>query len=179
MITPAEKIKRCGLFSSSGRSSQMASKLTLVLFQRVRCFEFNANACDAHLTCTFVFHSCVSRARTFTVRFFVWRMPTCHNGPFYTDEGLCAKCLTFLRIFNNLLLFCNVTHHFSISIYFILGNPIFSGPYGLRVTSLFRVMVSLTSCGLHKKMIKSMERIPLSPGPLQNAKQCFSVNSKY
>ena len=36
---------------------------------------------------------CVSRARTFTckhtftVRFFVWRMPTCHNGLFYTDEG--------------------------------------------------------------------------------------------
>ena len=34
-MTPAEKIKRCGLFSSSGRSSQMASTLTLVLFQRV------------------------------------------------------------------------------------------------------------------------------------------------
>ena len=64
------------------------------------------------LTFTFLFHSCVSRTRTlraskhtFTVRFFVWRMPTCHNGLFYTDEGLCPK-LTF---------YCydSVTHHFS------------------------------------------------------------------
>ena len=65
------------------------------------------------LTYTFLFHSCVSRARTFTVRFFVWRMPSCHNGLFYTDEGLCPKRLYifnvhwhFLEFFINFSLLC-------------------------------------------------------------------------
>ena len=64
VIRPAERIKRWGLLSSSGHSSQMASTLTLVLFKRVRCFYLMRKHVTYTLSHTFLFHSCVSRART-------------------------------------------------------------------------------------------------------------------
>lgn len=77
----------------------MASTLTLVLFKRVRCFYLMRTHATHTLAYTNLFHSCVSRARTLhasarsPLGFFVWRVPACHNGLFYTDEGLCPKRL--------------------------------------------------------------------------------------
>ena len=49
---------------------------------------FHASAhISAHVTCT----------RVSIVRYFVWRMLTCHNGLFNTDEGHCPKCLYVLN----------------------------------------------------------------------------------
>ena len=63
VITPAERSKRWSLFSSSGHSSLMASILTLVLFKRVHYFYLMRTHVTHTLNHTFLFHSCVSRAR--------------------------------------------------------------------------------------------------------------------
>ena len=76
VIIPAERSKRWGLFSSSEHSSQMALTSTLVSFKHVHCFYLMRTHITHTLGHTFLFHSCVSRARashaecTFTVSFF-------------------------------------------------------------------------------------------------------------
>ena len=76
----------------------MVLTLTLASFKHVHCFYLMRTHVTHSLGHKFLFHSCVSRARTLHacymhVSFFVWRMPTCHNGLFYTDEGLLPKRL--------------------------------------------------------------------------------------
>ena len=63
-ITPTERSKKWGLFSSSEHSSQMALTLTLVSFKHVHCFYLMRTYVTHTLGHTFQFHSCVSRART-------------------------------------------------------------------------------------------------------------------
>lgn len=64
VITPAERSKRWGLFSSSEHSSQMALTSTLVSFKHLHCFYLMRTHVTHTLGHTFPFHSCVSRART-------------------------------------------------------------------------------------------------------------------
>ena len=83
---------------SSGPSSQMASTLTLALFKCVHCFYLVRTHVTHTLSHIPISELCFLRAhvtskRTFTVSFFVWHMPTCHNRLFDTDEGLCLKPL--------------------------------------------------------------------------------------
>ena len=64
VITPAERSKRWGLFSSSEHSSQMALTSTLVSFKHLHCFYLMRTHVTHTLGHTFPFHSCVSRAHT-------------------------------------------------------------------------------------------------------------------
>ena len=139
VITPDERIKRWGLFSSSEHSSQMASALTLVFFKRAHCFYLMRTHVTHTLSHTFLFHSYVSRARTL------------HASAFSPLGFSCGVCqLATMGFFTRMMMFIDTLQSFPLTFY-----------YSYSVTHCFQFYVGYMWKKIRfwvpKKMIKTYQ----------------------